>query len=78
MALQAAFRTGSIFEACDEYYPHWAHTTRGEETQSQGCGADSFGICYPVVVRQLLEDAVPESGFCLALSNVFVVREASV
>ncbi len=40
--------------------------SRGEETQSQGCGADSSGICSPVVgVRQLLEDAIPSSGLLL-------------
>ena len=64
MALQAAFRTGSIFEACDDLL--------------QGCCADSSGICSPSGVRQFLENAVPGSGLCLGLSNVVFVREASV
>ena len=52
--------------------------TQQRKTQSQGCGADSSGVCSPIGDRQLLEDAVPDPGLCLGLSNVVFVREASV
>ena len=70
-------RTGSIFEACDDLLQTGdAYSAcRGEETQNQGCGADSSGVCSPVGVRQLLEDAVPGSDFCLGHSNVVFVRQ---
>ena len=75
MALQAAFRTGSIFEACDGLLQTGdAYSAK----ENRGCGADNYGVCSPIVVRQLLEDAVPGSGLCLGLSNVVFVREASV
>ena len=78
MSLQAAFRTVSIFEACDDLLQTGdAYSAKGE-TQSQGCGADSSGVCSPIGVRQLLEDAVPGSGLCLGLNNVVFVRESSV
>ena len=31
---------------------------------------DSSGICFIIGIRQLIEDAVPGSSFCLGLSNV--------
>ena len=74
---QASFKTGSIFEACDDL-PQTRDAYSAEEKQSQGCGADSSGVCSPIGVRQLLGDAVPGSGICLGLSNVAFVREASV
>ena len=78
MGLQEAFRTGSIFEAGDDLLQTGdSYLSRGE-TQSQGCGADSSGICSPIGVRQLLEDAVPGSGLCIGLSNGVFVRDASV
>ena len=78
MALQAAFRTGSIFEACDDLL-QTGDAYSAEEKQSHGCGADSSGICSPIIgVCHLLEDAVPDTGLCLGLSNVVFVREASV
>ena len=43
-------------------------SSRGE-AQSQCCGADS----PPGGVRQLLEDVIPGSGFCIGLSNVQVI-----
>ena len=35
--------------------------TQQRKTQSQGSGADSSGICSPIGVRQLHEDAVPHT-----------------
>ena len=35
-------------------------------------------LVYVVGVRQLLEDAIPSSMFCLGLSNVVFVREGAV
>ena len=80
MALQAAFRTGSIFEACDDLLETGdVYSAAENHRASQGCGADSSSICSPIIgVRQLLEDDVPGSGLCLVLSNVVFVREASV
>ena len=73
--VQAAFRTGSIFEAYDDLLQTGDAYSAKED---RGCGADNSGVCSPIVVRQLLEDAVPGSGLCLGLSNVVFVREASV
>ena len=78
MALQAAFRTGSIFEVCDGRLQTGDAYSAERKTDGKGCGADSSGVCSPIGVRQLLEDAVPGSGLCLGLSNVVFVREASV
>ena len=78
--IRAAIRIGSIIQACDDL-PQTGRgrvLNRGEVTQSQGCGADSSGMCSPVGVRQLLEDAIQGSGFCLGLRNVAFVREGTV
>ena len=78
MAPQAAFRTGSIFEACDDLLQTGDAYSAEEKHRAGVCGTDSSGVCSPIGVRQLLENAVPGSGLCLGLSNVVFVRDASV
>ena len=51
--------------------------SRGE-AHNQGCGADTSGVCSPIGVRQLLEDAVTGSGLCPGLSNVVFVHEGTI
>ena len=53
----------------------WGRVLSSGETQSQGCGADSSGVCSPIGVRQLLDNADPGPGLCLGLSSVVFVRE---
>ena len=77
MALQTAFSTGSMFEACDDLLQ------TGDAFSAEGKHRARAVVwivlaCSPIGVRQLLEDAVPGSGCCLGLSNVGFVREASV
>ena len=66
MAMQAVFRTGSVFGAyamiCSRLRTHT------QQWRNRGCGADSSGVCSPVGVRQLIMDAVPGSGFALVLA----------
>ena len=78
MTLRAEFKPGSFFKRMRLSAPDWGRLPSRGETQSQDCGADSSGVCSPIGVRQLLDDAVPGSGFCLGLSRVVVAREASV
>ena len=42
---------------------------------AEDCGANSSGVCSPVGVRQLLDDAVPCSDYCVGLSDVSFERE---
>ena len=76
MALHASFRSGSIFEACDDLLQTGTRILSRGETRS--CGSDSADVCSRVGVRQFLEDAVPVSGCCLGLRNVTFLREGSV
>ena len=61
MALQAAFWTGSVVDAYAMICSR--RRTETQQRRNRGCGADSYGACCPVGVRQLLMDAVPGSGF---------------
>ena len=52
--------------------------THTQQRRTTGCSANSSGVCSPVGVRQLLEDAIPGSNFCIGLSNVILyVRHQS-
>ena len=46
MALQAAFRTGSIFEACDDLLQTGDAYSAAEKHRADS-GADSSGVCSP-------------------------------
>ena len=79
MALQAAFGTGSIFDACDDLLQTGNAYSAEEKHRARAVsGANIFGVCSPVGVRQLIDDAIPGSVLCLGLSNVIFVREAYV
>ena len=69
MALRAAFRTGSIFQACD----HLLQTGDAYSTEEKHIAR--------AVVRIVLASVPPvgvRSGFCVGLSNVTFVRKAAV
>ena len=79
MVLQAAFGTGSIFEACDDLLQ--TGDAYSAEAKHRAMAVVRIVLAYVpqlVCTRQLIEDAIPSSGFCLGLSNVIFVREPSV
>ena len=73
MALQAAFSTESIFEACDDL-----SQTGDAYSAEEKHRARAVVRIVLVSVRQLLEDAIHRSVFCIGLSNMIFAREASV
>ena len=80
MALQAAFRTGSIFEACDDIFQTGDAYSAAEKHRARTVMRIVLVTVPQVLVfaNLIIEDAVPDSGLCLGLSNVVFVREASV
>ena len=78
MALRAAFSTVSIFEACDDMPQTGDAYSAEEKHRAVAVVRIVRASVLQYGVRQLIEDAIPGSGFYLGLSNVICVRVASV
>ena len=82
MALQAVFRTGSIFEACDDLLQTGdAYSTEEKHRATAVHGADSYGVCPQLLVfanllRMLF--LTPVFALVLAMWSLYVRHRSRV